>query len=102
MRQAATDACAFVDGLSEAEFLADRRTQQAVVMSLIIVGEAAAKVLSDHPDFAVEHPEVAWTSMRGMRNRMAHAYYEVDIAVIWGTVKTALPTLLTQLLSIQR
>ena len=40
MRQVASDACSFVEGLSKAEFLADKRTQQAVVMSLIIIGEA--------------------------------------------------------------
>jgi uncharacterized protein with HEPN domain len=102
MRQAATDAWTFVDGLSRAEFIADKRTQQAVVMSLIIVGEAAAKVLSEHAEFAGEHSDIAWTSMRGMRNRMAHAYYEVDLAVIWDTVQTAIPVLLTQLRSIQQ
>lgn len=41
MRQAATDACAFVEGLDKADFLEDKRTQQAVIMSLIIIGEAA-------------------------------------------------------------
>jgi uncharacterized protein with HEPN domain len=38
MRQAAMDACAFVDGLGKADFLEDKRTQQAVIMSLIIIG----------------------------------------------------------------
>lgn len=45
MEQAATDACSFVDGLSKEEFLVDKRTQQAVIMSLIIIGEAATKVM---------------------------------------------------------
>jgi uncharacterized protein with HEPN domain len=46
MRQAASDACGFVEGLSRAEFLADKRTQQAVlVMSLIIIGEASTKIM---------------------------------------------------------
>lgn len=52
MRQAATDACDFVDGLSKEDFLHDKRTQQAVVMSLIIIGEAATKIMDRHVDFA--------------------------------------------------
>jgi uncharacterized protein with HEPN domain len=41
MRQAATDACGFVEAMEKADFLSDKRTQQAVIMSLIIIGEAA-------------------------------------------------------------
>lgn len=44
IRQAAADACDFVDGVSKSDFLADKRTQQAVIMSLIIIGEAATKI----------------------------------------------------------
>ena len=44
IRQAAADACSFVDGLAKEDFLADRRTQRAVIMSLIVIGEAATKV----------------------------------------------------------
>ena len=46
MRQAATDACAFVRGLIKDDFLADKRTQQAVVMSLFIIGEPTSGVYS--------------------------------------------------------
>jgi uncharacterized protein with HEPN domain len=52
IRQAATDACSFAEGLSKEEFLADKRTQQAVVMSLVIVGEAATQVMDRHPRFS--------------------------------------------------
>jgi uncharacterized protein with HEPN domain len=45
MRQAAIDACAFVEGLSKTDFLEDKRTQQAVIMSLIIIGEASTKIM---------------------------------------------------------
>lgn len=45
MRVSAKDACGFVEGMSREEFFADKRTQQAVVMSLVIVGEAAARVM---------------------------------------------------------
>jgi uncharacterized protein with HEPN domain len=45
MQQAASDACGFVEGLTRQGFLADKRTQQAVVMSLFIIGEAATKIM---------------------------------------------------------
>ncbi len=43
MQVAASDACSFVEGLDQADFLDDKRTQSAVVMSLIVIGEAATK-----------------------------------------------------------
>ncbi|MFB1490635.1 MULTISPECIES: DUF86 domain-containing protein [unclassified Thiocapsa] len=97
VQQAATDACSFVDGLSKNEFLADKRSQQAVVMSLIIIGEAATKVMDRHPEFTQAHASVPWRSMRGMRNRIAHGYFEINLDVVWDTVQTALPALLKQL-----
>ncbi|NHB87305.1 DUF86 domain-containing protein [Photorhabdus tasmaniensis] len=97
MRQAATDACNFVDGLSKADFLEDKCTQQAVIMSLIIIGEAATKVMDGYPEFTRANPEVPWRSMRGMRNRIAHGYFDINLDVVWETVQTALPELLKQL-----
>ena len=70
IQQAAADACSF------------------------IVGEAATKVMDQHAEFAEQHPQVPWRSMRGMRNRIAHGYFDIDLDVVWGTVQTALPELL--------
>lgn len=97
MRQAATDACSFVEGLSKEDFLADKRTQQAVIMSLIVIGEAATKVMDGYAEFANQHRQVPWRSMRGMRNRIAHGYFDINLDVVWDTVQTALPELLEQL-----
>jgi uncharacterized protein with HEPN domain len=82
MHRAATDARSFVVGLSREDFLADRRTQQAVVMSLVIIGEAAARIMDAYPTFAAGHPGVPWQAMRGMRNRMAHGYFETDFGIV--------------------
>ena len=97
IRQAATDACGFVEGLTKEEFLADKRTQQAVIMSLIIIGEAATKVMDGYAEFIRVHPEVPWRNMRGMRNRIAHGYFDINLDIVWDTVQTALPALLKQL-----
>jgi uncharacterized protein with HEPN domain len=97
MEQAAFDACSFVNGMSKDQFLCDKRTQQAVIMSLIIIGEAATKIMDGFTDFTNAHPEIPWRSMRGMRNRIAHGYFEINLDVVWDTVKTALPDLADQL-----
>jgi len=93
MQQAATDACAFVEGLSQD----DKRTQQAVILSLIIIGEAATKLMDHYSEFANAHSVIPWRSMRGMRNRIAHGYFDINLDVVWSTVQTALPELLKQL-----
>ena len=97
MQQAATDACIFVEGLTKDDFMTDKRTQQAVIMSLIIIGEAATKVMDSYADFTQAHPQVPWRSMRGMRNRIAHGYFDINLDVVWETVQTALSDLLKQL-----
>jgi len=97
MRQAASDACAFVEGLSKDEFLEDKRTQQAVIMSLVIIGEAAARLMDQHDDVVSRFPQVPWRNIRGMRNRIAHGYFEVDLSIVWDTVRLALPELLAAL-----
>ena len=94
MRQAIADAQSFTEGMAQADFEQDRRTQQAVVMSLIVLGEAATKVMDQHSAFAAEHNHIPW---RGMRNRIAHGYFEINLEVVWDTVQTALPVLKTQL-----
>ncbi len=101
MWQAAVDACSFVEGLEKNDFLIDKRTQQAVIMSLIIIGEASTKVMDAYPEFFQAHPEVPWRSMRGMRNRIAHGYFDINLDVVWETVQAALPELLTQLSAVR-
>lgn len=97
IQQAASDARSFVDGLEKDDFLSDRRTQQAVMMNLIIVGEAATKIMERYSEFTLAHTEVPWRSMRNMRNRMAHGYFEINLDVVWNTTQEWLPALLTQL-----
>ncbi len=95
--KAATDACSFTEGLGKSDFLNDKRTQQAVIMSLVIMGEAATKLMDNHGEFVRKHAQVPWRNMRGMRNRIAHGYFDINLDVVWDTVQTALPELLAQI-----
>lgn len=97
MLEAATLACSYVQCMSQEAFFLDKKTQQAVVLNLLLIGEEATKVLKDHEPFTRQHPQVPWRSMKGMRNRIAHGYFEVDLTTVWETVQTALPALIEQL-----
>lgn len=97
MLQAAKDACCFVEGLNKDDFVCDRRTQQAVIMSLIILGEASTKVMDKYSEFAEMNAQIPWRNMRGMRNRIAHGYFDINLDIVWETIKSALPELIDNL-----
>ena len=71
-------------------------------MSLIIIGEAATKVMDGYAEFPQAHAEVPWRSMRNMRNRMAHGYFDINLDVVWETVQEWLPALLKQLPAVRQ
>jgi uncharacterized protein with HEPN domain len=59
-------------------------------------------VLRDDEAFAIQHPQVPWRSMKGMRNRIAHGYYEINLDTVWETIQTALPGLIAQLPAVRQ
>ena len=65
----------YIEGYDKTDFLNDTKTQDAVIFKLLVIGEAAAKIASEYPEFIGQHPELPWKEMRGMRNRMAHGYF---------------------------
>jgi uncharacterized protein with HEPN domain len=97
IERAATDACDFVDGMSQKDFLEDKRTQQAVIMSLIVIGEASTKAMDKCQDSVSQHSEIPWRNMRGMRNRIAHGYFDIDLDIVWETVQSSLPDLIDKI-----
>jgi uncharacterized protein with HEPN domain len=101
MLEAVGLACSYIEGMTKEDFLDDKRTQQAVVLNLIVVGEVATKILKEHEEFANQHADVPWASMKGMRNRIAHGYYDINLDTVWETVQAALPRLQTQLIEIK-
>lgn len=69
-------------------------------MNVLIIGEVAAKLIERYPERLKAYSTVSWASMKGMRNRIAHGYFEVDMGVVWETVRRALPVLIEQLMAI--
>ena len=84
-------------GLSYEAFAADETLRRAFVRSLEIIGEAAKKVPAD---FRASHPAVDWRAMAGMRDRLIHNYFGVDLELVWDVVQTRIPALREQISSI--
>jgi len=84
----------YLTGKTQSEFLSDRQCQDAVIRRLEIIGEAARKVSQET---RTSFPHLPWTEMVSMRNRMIHVYDDVDLGVVWDTVRIDLPKLMQQL-----
>ena len=94
MVQAAERALGYVRGLTYEQFAADPRTVDAVSYAIVVIGEAASALKDLGPKLA---PEVPWADICGMRNRVAHEYFGVDVKVLWETAREDLPSLLAEL-----
>ncbi|MBI4808578.1 MAG: DUF86 domain-containing protein [Nitrosomonadales bacterium] len=68
----------------------------------MVIGEAATKLADEYPEFIAKFPQVEWKSMRGMRNRLAHGYFDINLEIVWETVKQALPILESQIRQLQK
>lgn len=77
--------------LSREDFLSNVLVQDAVLRNIEIVGEASHKIEILFPEFAAAHPKLPLRSAYQMRNAVSHGYLEVDLAIVWNTVKADLP-----------
>lgn len=66
-----------------------------------MLGEAATRIATEVPAFVAAHPELPWQQMRGMRNRMAHGYFDINLDVVWETVRTSLPDLARRIAAVK-
>lgn len=83
--------------LSKVEFLDTPQVQDAVIRNLEIIGEASRNIEKRYPDFAAAHSEVPFAFAYQMRNAVAHGYFEVDLEIVWNTVKGDLPAFARQI-----
>ncbi|HEY3376087.1 MAG TPA: DUF86 domain-containing protein [Armatimonadota bacterium] len=89
--EAATEALDFVEGRSRMELDENRMLQHTLIRLLEIIGEAAGRVSEPFRD---TYPEIPWSAMIGMRNRMIHAYFDINLNIVWDTVVDRLPGLI--------
>ncbi|MCB2160667.1 DUF86 domain-containing protein [bacterium] len=84
-------------GAGEEAFNRDEMLQVWVLHHLQIIGEAVSRLT---PELLERYPQVPWRNMIGMRNILAHQYFEVDLAVVWQVVDRDIPSLKMQIMSI--
>jgi uncharacterized protein with HEPN domain len=91
--EAVQRARSYTAGQSYEQFLADTKTQDAVIRALEILGEATKRLSSSLRE---SHPEIPWKSMAGVRDKLIHDYFGVNIDIVWQIVRDQLPTLAEQ------
>ena len=94
MLEAAAEASAFIKDRSPEDLSRDRILLLALVKEIEIIGEAATQVSEELRDGS---PYIPWARIKGMRNRLIHAYSDVNVGMVWSTVVSDLPELLRSL-----
>jgi uncharacterized protein with HEPN domain len=84
----------FIAGMAKDDFLADQKTQSAVLHQLTILGEAVKRLSRTFRD---HHPILPWALMSGMRDHLIHGYDTVDLDEVWNTVSQDIPEVLTKI-----
>lgn len=88
---AAETARKFIDKLTKKEFLGNSLVQSGVLHQIIIIGEAVKRLSSE---YRKSHPKIPWKLIAGMRDRITHGYFDVDLEEVWNTVERDLPELI--------
>ncbi|MFM9900590.1 MAG: DUF86 domain-containing protein [Polaromonas sp.] len=97
MRDAAQSAITFMQGHSLAELSDNLMLQFAVMKAVKILGEASTQISAPGQH---EAPHISLSVTKGMRNRLVHAYFDLNVNILYATVKEALPPFLVQLQTI--
>ena len=94
MLQAARKAAAFAADLTYPQFQDSDLHQNAIVKVLEVIGEAASRITTDTHR---AYPQIPWRQIIGLRNRVVHGYFDVDLALIWQIAHQDIPILIDQL-----
>jgi uncharacterized protein with HEPN domain len=94
MLDAAREALSFAEGKDRKNLSSDRMLTLSIVKSIEIIGEAASTVT---PETRENYPAIPWRDIVAMRNRLIHAYFDIDLDRVWDTITDDLPKLITEL-----
>jgi uncharacterized protein with HEPN domain len=93
MADCASRAMSYVDGMTKEAFVDDVRTREAVVKNLYLVGELATSLRKSYATELSRLPSLPYEQMIGMRNRIAHGYFDLNLDTVWTVVSQSLPEL---------
>ena len=94
MLDSAREAISYLAGRKRSDLDNDRMLVHSLVRCVTIIGEAAANV---SPDCRAKIPTIPWADVVGMRNRLVHAYFDINLDLVWDTVEDDLPPLIAEL-----
>ncbi len=94
MLKAARLVVEFREGMDRKAFLDDPKTQSAILLQLLILGEAAKRLSQE---FRAQHQKISWKKIAGMRDKLIHEYDNVDLDEVWKTARSDIPRLIKQL-----
>ena len=94
MLDAATEAESFIEGKNRNDLDRDRKLELALIKCAEIIGEAASSISKESRD---NNPQVPWAEIIGMRNRLIHAYFEINLDILWKTLTDDLPPLIDEI-----
>lgn len=97
MDRAAGSVRSFTNNVPKQQFAGDDRTQMAVMMALVLIGEAAMKIETRYPSFPVEHPELDWSQLKALRDLVSNEDYRADLQGLWHMVTVSIPSIQTEL-----
>lgn len=84
----------YTRGMDYKSFCADQKTIDAVIRNFSVIGEAARHI---PPEIQDAHAEIPWREMRDMRNIVVHGYFQVDLSILWQTIRDDLDPLVVPL-----
>ena len=94
MLDSAREAISFAQNKTRIDLETNRMLVLSIIKSIEIIGEAAAKVTKESRE---KYPEIPWSTIVAMRNRLIHVYFDIDLDRVWDTISDDLPPLIIML-----
>lgn len=80
----------YMEGMDSEDFEKEPKTQSAVIREMEVIGEATKQITKETKE---ENPEIPWQQIAGMRDKLIHGYFQVDLNIVWRTYEEEIPRL---------